>query len=432
MNRRDIPNLLGKRIQLIGLKTKPLNGKNGCVVDWNEERERFCVQFSDSSVKWFKPINLALVARPKNDNEEKLYLLIKSQKLLDLDHGMLLFEEIESTEENYDHTSMKTNWLSHAVLFKDKRCLPKVQKILKNIIENSKFEDLVVQAKISLCHCMMQQCRDEQYKTYLFELSMTCVENHYGRLPTIFNNLMATSNFASRLENGNHHETFQILKHIYDKSKTMIVNKTCAYGVKEDFLSIVFSFLTICKEYNLFENIPREASILRQILTAEIHQSGMNHLSFAQAYLFEQNFKDALYHLEQYQEFASTSFGNQCHFAIPTCYSLRIGCYIKLGNKTMANRGLQKLKTFTGIRHPELEKRIDDFQKSIDKMPDQKSNVTTKKVRTRVQCSFYYCKQIEPEVGVFKRCARCKLAYYCSRKHQKEHWRHGHKKECKC
>ena len=28
------------------------------------------------------------------------------------------------------------------------------------------------------------------------------------------------------------------------------------------------------------------------------------------------------------------------------------------------------------------------------------------------------------------KCGRCKLRPYCSRKHQVEHWKHGHKEEC--
>jgi pre-rRNA-processing protein TSR4 len=31
--------------------------------------------------------------------------------------------------------------------------------------------------------------------------------------------------------------------------------------------------------------------------------------------------------------------------------------------------------------------------------------------------------------GVFK-CSACKVAQYCSKEHQKDHWSHGHKADC--
>lgn len=434
MNRRDIPNFLGKRVQLIGLKTKSWNGKDGVVIRWSKERERFGVQFNDGSVKLFKPMNLLPLIGAKNKEEDKLYSLIHSQKLIDLNRGLLLFKKIESieTKENYLHTCMKIKWLSNLLLFKDKRYLSKLQEILEYIIRSSTFEDLVVESKLLLSECMMQQCYEGKYKTYVFDLLMTCIKNHYGQLPRIFSFLFSNSDLASTLKNGTHQDTFQILKDIYDQSKTMIVNKTCLYGVKQDFLKIVFTFLNIGRDHNLITNIPREASILREMLSTENPISGADHLAFAQAYLFEKNFKFALHHLEQHQRFASTSFGNQCHHSLPQCYVFRIMCYIELGNKPMAKRALKKLKKFLS-HHPGLRNTIDEFQNCIDKMANyqHRSQMEKKKVRTNAQCSSYVCKKIESQIGDFKRCSRCQLAYYCSRKCQKKHWNAGHKEECK-
>lgn len=35
------------------------------------------------------------------------------------------------------------------------------------------------------------------------------------------------------------------------------------------------------------------------------------------------------------------------------------------------------------------------------------------------------------ELGEFKKCSRCKQACYCSKECQLQHWKNGHKKECK-
>ena len=73
------------------------------------------------------------------------------------------------------------------------------------------------------------------------------------------------------------------------------------------------------------------------------------------------------------------------------------------------------------------------FQNEIEKMSNTNSTAQSEenqKVRTRTQCSAYECKKIEPQVGAFKHCGRCRLKYYCSIKCQKNHWKNGHKEEC--
>ena len=52
-------------------------------------------------------------------------------------------------------------------------------------------------------------------------------------------------------------------------------------------------------------------------------------------------------------------------------------------------------------------------------------------IRTKTQCSSHECKKVEPQVGAFKHCGRCRLKYYCSIKCQKKHWKNGHKEECR-
>ena len=47
-----------------------------------------------------------------------------------------------------------------------------------------------------------------------------------------------------------------------------------------------------------------------------------------------------------------------------------------------------------------------------------------------VFCSSLQCPVFAEEDGVLLHCARCKLAAYCSRKCQRQHWKQGHKEKC--
>lgn len=63
--------LIGKHVELFGLKTKKWNGKIGLVIEWNEERDLFRVKLlCDGSIKVFKPMNLRYFSDPENENEE--------------------------------------------------------------------------------------------------------------------------------------------------------------------------------------------------------------------------------------------------------------------------------------------------------------------------------------------------------------------------
>ena len=43
----------------------------------------------------------------------------------------------------------------------------------------------------------------------------------------------------------------------------------------------------------------------------------------------------------------------------------------------------------------------------------------------------YYLWQKEEDSSTNQHCSRCKIAFYCSRECQLEHWQNVHKKQCK-
>jgi hypothetical protein len=182
-------------------------------------------------------MNLMKWPIPKNKLEKKLYDLVSSRKLIDIDQGLMLFEEIE-TEENYDHTNVKLKWLEYLMnefALKDSRYLPKITKQLKLIIENSKFDDLIVQAKILYIFCTLK--KEQSFS--LWDLTMSCIENHYGNLPVLLS-IVLRQIFEDK---GSETKRKKLLKYIYTQSKQMVLNKTCAWGTEKNFFSMAPEFL---------------------------------------------------------------------------------------------------------------------------------------------------------------------------------------------
>merc|ERR1712034_198780 len=97
-----------------------------------------------------------------------------------------------------------------------------------------------------------------------------------------------------------------------------------------------------------------------------------------------------------------------------------------------AKKVLQKFKRFRNI--PFVNEKFVILENRIKQMSNTNSTTQVEEnqeIRTRTQCSNYECKKVEPQVGAFKHCGKCRLKYYCSKKCQTKHWKNGHKEECK-
>jgi len=141
------------------------------------------------------------------------------------------------------------------------------------------------------------------------------------------------------------------------------------------------------------------------------------------------NYEVALRNVQIYQESITSDRGNVD--VISRCYASKVECYIKLGNKSMAKKVLQKFKRFRHL--PGVNGNIVGFEKSIKNMSNTNSTTQAEEaqeIRTKTQCSSHECTKVEPHVGAFKHCGRCRLKYYCTIKCQKKHWINGHKEEC--
>lgn len=436
--RHDIPRLINMRVELLNLSNISLNKKLGTVLSWNAEHERFVVQLDcDGSLYSVKPMNLLCIGPIlKYTIEKQLYSDIVS-KSLDFENGMKLFDILTSldSEEEYSHTFLKVMWLKQLInfIFKDTRNLNSIYEALEDIIKNSKFEDLVVLAKFKLIEILTLNKKlpeDPQIVALAMEV---CNGNHYGLLPMFFTFLVLNFDLKTEVQNGNV-ELLQMLKDLYFRGKQMILNKTCSIHSNKCFVGGSIEFLNKWKQSKPSDStiIEVEVEEVREKLESLIGSTGdkILHLSLAETYFSQRKFKKAIEKIEIYQENITKTHGHAAWF-LRNCYLLKMQCYALLGNKYLAKKCLKQMKR---VAKPfDTEEFFIGWENWIENAPrsTQKKKGKKRCVKTRTQCSSYECQKVEAQPGTFKFCARCLIAYYCSKKCQTKHWYAGHKHECR-
>jgi len=191
MMRLDIPNLIGKNVMLKNLKAVQMNYLEGSVISWNNKKERFLVKLENDQEKYIKPINLDPVQKPDisdiqySSQFEFIKALNLAQNNTFIDEMLDLFQNLE--EEKYWSTYLMINFVYGKMerRMKDTCLCPKLEKILRNIIETSKFDDLIVHAKFVLV-MILEMAYGTQRSQEIVNLSLECLENHYGFLPAFF------------------------------------------------------------------------------------------------------------------------------------------------------------------------------------------------------------------------------------------------------
>jgi tetratricopeptide (TPR) repeat protein len=332
--------------------------------------------------------------------------------------------------------SKSFSFLQNHVFPKDPRCLSKCSTVLEILLENCEFQDLVVKAKLLLSQCLV--ARNEHISVAL-DLLMSCTEDHYGLLPEILNCIMTILQRSDFQHLG--FEMFETWKDLYTKARNSVVNKTCDGGMPKKLISLAIAFFNGFPTSHFCELVSTSSEsveMIRKILPEAFEKSDPNFWYYhAELCCMENNFQDALVHLEQFQEFLTTTYGHGSPDSLINCYARKTDCYIALGKKKKAKKCLNKLKLLkqnSGSKLSCLLDGITKYKQQIEEMPDDEPNTDEEpdqKIRSKVQCNSYHCDKVETYLGEFKCCQRCRLKYYCSRKCQKDHWYDGHKKECK-
>ena len=184
---------------------------------------------------------------------------------------------------------------------------------------------------------------------------MSCVGAHYGYLPEIFSYIIVRKH------------NIEVVKDLYFRSKHILKNKAC-YNRRENFIRSSAEFLTFCKNHDSTVNFMEECAFLRELLESK-EPSKNFYYSLAQICFLEENYEDALRNIQIYQEQITLNIGNVD--LVTNCYSLKMACYITLGNKSMAKKILKKFKRFKNVA--DVNRQIDYFQNEIEKMSNANS-----------------------------------------------------------
>lgn len=419
-HRQDIPSyLIGKNVILSNLKTKELNGKTGFVVGWNYEIDRFIVDLCDyedqSKRKLIKPYNANYYPIFKTEEENELHKIILDKKLINFEQGMERFENLGPIEE-YRITNLKLQWLQFLLFTRalyDKRYVPKIQNVLIEIMETSKFSDLIVTSKLLFCETYRFGIKREEFNE--FDLCSPCINEHYGKLPKLF--LIMCDTPPQDCNELNY------MYALFQRSTKMLLNRTCE-------VVDVNSFVTKCAKYfHIFENcffgepfdglaIQSQASVLHEITHKLLTPFGNYASTHGWINFWENRFEEALKNTE-----LSEQDGCMIHI-------LQIECYFNLNNKKMARKSLKNLIVQAKLKKGCNLIKIDEYKDLVENMEDLEENdsETEEFEEMRIKCNAIQCKRLELYSGEFKACGKCGIKY-CSKNCQKKDWKR-HKTQC--
>jgi len=334
----------------------------------------------------------------------------------------------DDEQEIHQCTHWKLCWFDELLMLNDKRYFSKIQHMLELIIENSKFSDLVIRAKIMLAKCYQPS------HSFILNLYMGCISKHFGYLPELFKGIVCSINVIPELKNGNN-KKFNFLKRLYFQCKNLILDKNCAFNTDVFFVDGAVEFLTIWRRYKYSNSLEKEIYFIRNYLIKPFLQDSKLQkflMPLAETSRLLNHHEEALEEIKKFQEWHTSTFGNDKEVLIEI-YTLQMDCHIALKNKKMAQKCLKRLKPFQS--HMKNRDEIKSAQKLISKLKIKKRNKfkQEKTVRKKTKCSAYGCEKTDMpgDKNRFLCCSKCKIAYYCSKKCQAQHWKDIHKTECK-
>lgn len=125
-----------------------------------------------------------------------------------------------------------------------------------------------------------------------------------------------------------------------------------------------------------------------------------------------------------------TTLSYETYAALSNCYFLKKDKKNAMTSLKQAERMLRRMEFVPSEKCS--HNRLKVLRRSIERMPNT-GGATLEPVRTNVlrKCHNPICSNVEAKLSEFQKCNRCVAAVYCTKKCQKYHWHHGHKKACK-
>jgi len=343
---------------------------------------------------------------------------------LDLDAGKNIFDQI-SLPFNRVEFYVKIWWLAKCIVpnLQNSTALQKIRLMLNETLEMcNEYPDYQVWIK-----CIIAESRiansdiDESHKLNR-ELLMPCLQNHYGFLPFLAKKLLACIPIG------------KLTIDIYHAANHVIENKT--YHVSHADFDIIPTFLLGALEgltgnLYVFKNRNDVIFECEKILTKIPEASNTDtstSMCLARIYFFRGQFERAIEKISQYlkrlNEILSTDLMAK---QIAEAFALKLKCYAKLGNQKMARKCLNRVKKYD-VQYHQCD--LTELENLVHEISTDGRSQKISKLKSLTKCSYFNCENIETYIGEFMQCSRCRITIYCSKKHQKKHWKLGHKELC--
>jgi len=192
------------------------------------------------------------------------------------------------------------------------------------------------------------------------------------------------------------------------------------------FFIFIFNAYTKWIDQSTFQNVERmlELNWIISRLDNEARDDARITLGFARIAIQKNNFEEAFRKINEAQNFYASEFGEDSQ-SMGAVYELKLHCYIRTKNKTMAKKCVKKMKKYFPSDCYEFKM----MQQQVNDIPEQTYKIE-EEIRIPVRCSNTKCNKKETHAGEFKKCARCRLARYCSQKCQRKDWKIRHQREC--
>ena len=422
---KDLPQLIGKKVQLGGLKVTYFNGKIGSVIGFSPKNKRFAVKLDENGhIKYFKACNVTplfkfsglsqfdnklqqlinLISRDINFDKKK-YLSSHDDKKFD--EGLKIIQWLEQNrlgEATETEIIFKSEWCKFNLLhFSDyPQRLKTVKLILQNMLahECNQNEELFVHVK--LIFAMTFQSEPKKFFEFFEQYCM----KHFGYFPQ----------FAGQILNYGLLEP-KHFKSCYDKAKNIIESKN--YNSRCDIAQFYLRSMHMISDDEYVSEFmdPKERAFELRKLISFIHLSVEDYTdimkddtnavfstTLGKILMLEEKYEDALVHFKSYLD--HNPYGRNKIMFLDTISEM-FYCYAKIGNKKDAKKCMKQLKKFGGLKAD-----MEEIYNKIDFDEEEEKNPKLSFQKPLKECSYFRCHKTEQKLNEFKKCSACEQVYY--------------------
>jgi len=451
----ELPFQKGDPVQLSKLERQNMNGKEGKIFDFCQEKLRYIVELHHGRRVLIKPDNLVdgvtvTTYNTPNDKSESFMVQKEIMRTENIHTIQQLREAIDSFENVFkflpDHKTNAMVKVLHYINI-EKRVNPKIYEqcreefnmMFRTRISLAEEFDLNPRIKCSAEIGLAIQLWIENDDQVTLDTLLNYEHKHYGQLKQLG---VALSRVYTVVDKPKAvaimRRVYQVIVDELERGFDVFGQCRCPPGF---FIGHHLKILRCCSVYGKADSEIAEVMAFHESqLNSNIDSDtfgGVSLLIAKASDLLNTDPEAALELLQKSQEIISNEYGEGGH-GMNQVLILKVSCFIKLQDPKSARRCLEFLLKMEAqdVRNPDTRMRdhyVEKIQecKELENDPKREWNKVSFGKHALRTCSNPACEKVEEKLRQFKRCNRCKVTSYCTKKCQKAHWKGAHKKQCK-